>query len=103
MLVRAATSVHGAAELADVFSLIAYEEPGATAGPPCELMSDAHRDATADILNGAVLFEHGAPATSAIERLLRQLLAVSDATREANLGCGDDVRLEMALRKPVAR
>lgn len=56
-------------------------------------MSEAHREATADCLNGAVLEEHGVPAACAIERLLRQLLAVREAAREGNQGCGDELRL----------
>lgn len=83
-----------AAELADVFALIAYERPEAMAGAPSRLMSEAYREATADALNGAVLEEHGAPPTCAIERLLRQLLAVSEAVRDANLGYGDGLHLE---------
>ena len=56
-------------------------------------MSDAHRESTADCLNGSVLWEHRVPPSCAIERLLRQLLAVSLATREANLGYGHDVKM----------
>ena len=43
----------------------------------------------ADALNGAVLHEHGLDATSAIERLVRQLGAAQDAVLDANLGFGE--------------
>ena len=81
-------------ELADVFSLIAYESPSEAAGGlPARLMGSEHREATADLLNGGVLEEHGVPPTCAIERLLKQLLAVHGATRDANLGFGEQLRL----------
>ena len=56
-------------------------------------MGDGHREATADLLNSAILQEHGLPASCAIERLLRQLLAVHAAARDANDGYGADFRL----------
>ena len=47
---------------------------------------------TAEI-SPAMLEEHGVPPTCAIERLLKQLLAVHGATRDANLGFGEQLRL----------
>ena len=112
-------SVEGAAsELADVFELVAYEcgegeastvsrggggaaaasasnegGEGIGARTPSALLGDGHREATADLLNSAILQEHGLPASCAIERLLRQLLAVHAAARDANDGYGADFRL----------
>jgi hypothetical protein len=75
-------------ELEDAYSLIAYQSPSDAPPSIAHLMSDAHRAETADCLNGTVLEENGVPRMCAIERLLRQLVAVSDATRDANAGYG---------------
>ena len=82
-----------AAELADVFALIAYEHPADAQGPASALLGDAYRERTADVLNGAVLELNGVPATCAIERLMRQLVVVTQVSREANMGYGEGFRL----------
>ena len=60
---------------------------------PSHLMSVAQREATADLLNSAVLLELGAPPCSTLERLLQQLLEVHEASRKSNLGYGPNVKL----------
>ena len=68
-----------AAELAEVFALIAYEKPSDVTGRPAALMGVAHLEGSVGALNAAILQEQGLPSTCAIERLLRQLLAVCNA------------------------
>ena len=83
-----------ASELEEVFSLVAYEMPEAGGDlSPSHLMSVAQREATADLLNSAVLLELGAPPCSTLERLLQQLLEVHEASRKSNLGYGPNVKL----------
>ena len=55
-------------------------------------MQPAQRQLAAEALNRAVLQEHGLDASSAIERLVRQLGAAQDAVLDANLGYGEAVR-----------
>ena len=52
-------------ELRHVIGLIAFAEPASSANGHAHLMADGHREAVADALNGAVLAEHGLPATCA--------------------------------------
>ena len=75
-------------ELADVFSLIAYESPSEAAGGlPARLMGSEHREATADCSSAACSRSMGC-RRRAIERLLKQLLAVHGATRTRIWGLG---------------
>ena len=86
-----------ARELEEVFSLVAYRVPGSADGnsaAPSHFMSVMYREATASCLNSAVLLEHGVPPHCAIHRLLRHLLVVNRAMRDANLGYGPDVDFE---------
>ena len=91
-----------AAELADVFSLIAYEHSAAEAiaGRLGCVVGSAHcdefrdRTATSELLNAAVVEKNGIHATCAIERLLRQLFATAEASCEGNFGYSDTVRLD---------
>lgn len=91
--------------LREVFGLIAFEPPPpealAGAGPPVtvgtaqpslHLYGDAHREVVAETLNGAVLQELGLSPCSAIEWMLRQLIEVTEAARDANGGYGENVR-----------
>lgn len=52
---------------------------------------------TADHLNSAILADHDLPPTCALERLLRQLVATSDALRETNHGYGDCLSLSASV------
>ena len=66
---------------------------GGQSWPASRLMSSAYREEAADLLNSAVLQEHGCARSCAIERLLRQLVATGEAIRDANYGYGDGMRL----------
>ena len=91
----AAVARHHPGMLRDVVALLAYADPAASADASCaRLLADSHRELVADALSGAVLQRHGVNPACAIERILRQLVAVHGALREANGGCGQTFELK---------
>jgi hypothetical protein len=85
-------------EVEALLCLLAFDHPSKSSARATQLLSLEHLEATADCLNSAVAEELGAAPTCAIERLLRQLVAVSDALREVNLGQGECMHLTPCSR-----
>jgi hypothetical protein len=85
-------------EVEALLCLLAFDHPSKSSARAAQLLSLEHLEATADCLNSAVAEELGAAPTCAIERLLRQLVAVSDALREVNLGQGECMHLTPCSR-----
>jgi len=85
-------------QLEEVISLLAYDDLSSAPASSARLLQDEYREATADLLNGSILEAHGIKPSCAIERLLRHLIATTDAIREANQGYGElvSVALEAA-------
>ena len=85
-------------EVEALLCLLAFDHPSSASARAAQLLSREHVEATADCLNSAVAEELGAAPTCAIERLLRQLVVVSDALHEVNLGQGECMHLTPCSR-----
>mmetsp|Transcript_7126 Transcript_7126/g.20115 ORF Transcript_7126/g.20115 Transcript_7126/m.20115 type:complete len:488 (-) Transcript_7126:361-1824(-) len=103
-------SVEHDAVLGDVFALVAYEEPSRS--PLLHLLSKEHRGIVADIVNTALAGEsmtklsgHASssrcPPNTALQRLLKQLVAVHGSIVECNGGQGERFTLDHHLHKGV--
>eukprot|EP00316_Scyphosphaera_apsteinii_P012463 CAMPEP_0119320514 /NCGR_PEP_ID=MMETSP1333-20130426/52684_1 /TAXON_ID=418940 /ORGANISM="Scyphosphaera apsteinii, Strain RCC1455" /LENGTH=424 /DNA_ID=CAMNT_0007327253 /DNA_START=169 /DNA_END=1443 /DNA_ORIENTATION=+ len=84
--------------LQDAVALLAYDDPIRDDVPIRYLMRQEQRELVADALNSAVLAECGEESTCALERMLRQLVAVHHTLRDSNLGFGDSFRLCEGVR-----